>query len=293
MASCLGLACAIILSISDTQAQSADPSADWTVACSQGGRLIYVEHLATGTSNRHEAEIVRRFPDATCVFLRAEQFIESYAGEIGEVLGQPDSLDAALRAISGEPLGITDPNQTPIKPGVIIDRLPPVNSWRPNSPEWARINVYKDMDINDVVEHWNHIKTNQPKFHRFTADLIQKDEQHYMLSIGPVFYEERDYFCHLMFEQELDCIFGRGEPTKLENKYLNTSKILRTMFGSTIKSTNFKENHRQDYLTQNMQCTFKDELASKMREAKFIMGLLKNKEKQKDEDEEAFAKIND
>lgn len=186
--------------------------ASWTVTCSQGGRIVYLEEMAESASPRRESEIVNRFPDGTCVFL-------SGAPPLGlvpsAVTGSSDaSLDAALRAISGMPVGIAAPEE-PARirvPGIHVDLTPDPAGLAPASASWVRLAVYRDVAHTDAIADWRRIIAAEPAFRRLTPAITETNDGYMMLSVGPVSGPSRERVCLAAARLGVDCMPGRSRP---------------------------------------------------------------------------------
>lgn len=235
----------VVLALSIPLAAQAQERQIWTFTCTKAGRMVYRERVADRPTPVKEQEVNRRNPGAVCLLLAPEEpgaaatadlravleqarpggGVLSYASPIAPPQGA--SIDAALRALKGEPMAVVVPPlqgslaqpPAPAEPlGVDVSLgsdAPEAPEVRPARPGWVRLALYRGADEEEVLADWMRIGASDLAFAPFSPALTEVGEGRTMLAVGPVSQAERPELCLAASRHGLDCLSaeeGEGAP---------------------------------------------------------------------------------
>lgn len=244
--SLLKTALAAALLLASLPATSQEVAEDmWIATCSENSRLVYRERMtATDAANR-QSSIVRRYPDATCIFLAETgstpslSLADVVSMEPGTAIGD-ESLEAALLAITG---------QVPMMPGEPVPQPPPAASIpEPNdgfvavvtpprnapAPGWVRLSTYLTDDLDDVLADWDRLVAAYPAASDFTPATISTDDGYILLSAGPMTSAESWDLCLAAQASLMDCEPIPASPEELGVSFLQHAFPLAFAFGEDV-----------------------------------------------------------
>lgn len=194
----------------------------WTVSCSQEGRVLHVEKLESIDAAR-ERQLQLRYPGATCVFI-SDASTPLPADSQAPVGASADSLEAALRAITGENLPSSQPTPFDASTPPVLDLgltdgdagTPPLSvtefetapRTQPVSAAWVRLAIYKTDDVTEALGDWERIATLDPTFRFVTPAVTTADDGYVMLSAGPIPEADQAEFCLSAAFVGMDCVAG-------------------------------------------------------------------------------------
>lgn len=226
----------LLIALAGAPAYAQSPAPVWTVTCSEGGRTVYLERVSGQPGPAKEQQVTSRFPRATCVYLAPEANSNELPG-IGAVIGNlsapagtPGDINAALRVLRGEKLGlgVTPPVAAfaPAPPvlsvaptpgiGVLIDDpgrapdpdLPPLPPEA--KPGRVRLAVFGTFNNEDVLADWQRRVAMQPALRGYVPSLSHVGART-VLSIDGVSPTERAGICFLASSVGYSCSFAEAQ----------------------------------------------------------------------------------